>query len=149
MSSGDGELYVVVVGCGRLGAFLANRLSADGHSVVVIDVRAAALEALSEEFSGFHVEGDATEFGVLEQAKPRQADLVIATTRHDNVNLMVAQVARKLFEVPRVVARVFDPERVELYRFLGVEPLCPTSLAGQVVLDSLTDEADDGQGGSA
>ena len=131
------KLHVIVVGCGRLGSYLANRLSHDGHSVVVIDVDSSAFNALSTEYSGFRVEGDVTEFAVLSQAKTGEADLVIATTREDNVNLMVAQVARKVFQVPRVMARVFDPKREEIYRDLGIETVCPTSIAGDIFLESL------------
>ena len=128
------KLYVVIVGCGRFGASLANRLSADGHSVVAIDVRESAFGGLSDEFSGFRIEGDATELAVLRQAKAAQADLLIAATREDNVNLMVAQVAAKILHVPRVIARVFDPRREALFAALGLEAVCPTSLA----VDELT-----------
>jgi trk system potassium uptake protein TrkA len=131
------RLFIIIVGCGRLGSYLANRLSRDGHSVVVIDINESAFDALSAEYSGFRVEGDATEFAVLKEAKADEADLVIATTREDNVNLMIAQVARKLFRVPRVMARVFEPKREEIYRDLGIETICLTSIAGDVFLESL------------
>jgi len=136
MLTGD-SLYIVIVGCGRLGSFLANRLSGDGHSVVVIDAEEKSFQALSAEFSGFRVTGDGTEFAVLKQAKTERADVVIATTREDNVNLMVSQVARKVFEVPNVIARVFEPERGSIYQELGVETICPTTIAGEVFLDTL------------
>lgn len=140
-------LYVVVVGCGRLGAYLANRLSRAGHSVVAVDVREEAFAALTAEFGGFRVEGDATEFSVLRQAKAEAADVLIAATREDNVNLMVALVAKKVLGVGRVVARVFDLEREELYRGLGVETVCPTVVAGDLLLAALgTPTARDGQG---
>lgn len=128
--------FVIIVGCGRLGSYLANRLSREGHSVVAIDVEEAAFSALAAEYSGFRVEGDATELAVLQQAKVDKADLVVATTREDNVNLMVAQFAKRLFEVPRVMARVFDPRREDLYRALGVDTLCPTSVAADLFLKS-------------
>jgi len=133
MSPGQ-RLYIIIVGCGRLGSYLANRLSRDGHSVVVIDIDESAFDALSAEYSGFRVEGDATEFAVLEQAKTDEADLVIATTREDNINLMVAQIAKKLFHVPRVMARVFEPKREEIYRDFGIEAVCPTSISGDIFL---------------
>lgn len=132
------RFFIVIVGCGRLGSYLANRLSRDGHSVVVVDINESTFDALSAEYSGFQVEGDATEFAVLKQAKTDRADLVIAASREDNINLMVAQIAKKIFHVPRVMARVFDPKREELYRALGIETICPTSIAGDVFLESLT-----------
>jgi len=132
--------YIVIVGCGRLGAHLANHLSRDGHSVVAIDTDERAFGNLSPEYSGFKVEGDATELAVLQQAKADKADLVIATTRDDNVNLMVAQVAKAQFEVPRVLARVFEPRREAIYRRLGVETICPTSVAAELFLKSVSKE---------
>jgi trk system potassium uptake protein TrkA len=132
------ELFIVIVGCGRLGSYLANRLSKAGHGVVVIDVDEGAFRNLSPEYSGFRVEGDATELAVLKEAKVGNADLVVAATRDDNINLMVAQVARSAFSVGRVLARVFDPNREEVYRSLGVETICPTALAGALFLESIT-----------
>jgi len=131
------RLFTIIVGCGRLGSYLANRMSHDGHHVVVIDIDESAFDRLSAEYSGFRVEGDATEFAVLTQAKIDDADLVIAAAREDNVNLMVAQIARKLFHVPRVMARVYDPQQAEIYRDFGIEAICPTSIAGDVFLQSL------------
>lgn len=132
--------YIVIVGCGRLGAHLANHLSRDGHSVVAIDTDERAFGNLSPEYSGFKVEGDATELAVLQQAKADKADLVIATTRDDNVNLMVAQVAKAQFGVSRVLARVFEPRREAIYRRLGVETICPTSVAAELFLKSVAKE---------
>lgn len=133
----DKRLYVIIIGCGRLGSYLANRLSHDGHSVVVIDLKDSALEALSAEYSGFRMEGDATEIDLLKQAKIDKADFFIATTGDDNVNLMVAQMAKKLFQVPRVMARVFQPKREKVYLDLGIETVCPTSIAADVFLKSI------------
>ncbi|HEV57173.1 MAG TPA: TrkA family potassium uptake protein [Phycisphaerales bacterium] len=134
------DLFVVIVGCGRLGSYLANRLSRAGHGVVVIDAEEHAFGNLSPEYSGFRVEGDATELAVLKQAKVNQADLVIATTRADNINLMVAQVAKTEFGVARVLARVFEPRREAVYRCLGVETICPTAVAGEMFLKAVGGE---------
>ena len=131
------DLFIVIVGCGRLGSHLANQLSRAGHGVVVIDLAEKAFANLSAQYSGFSVEGDATELAVLQQAKVDKADIVIATTRDDNVNLMVAQVARAEFSVPRVLARVFEPRRKPIYRRLGIETVCPTSVAAELFLESI------------
>ena len=131
------ELYVIIIGCGRLGSYLANRLSHDGHSVVVIDLDHSALETLSIDYSGFRMEGDATEINLLKQAKIDKADFFIATTGDDNVNLMVAQIAKKLFQVPRVMARVFQPKREKTYLDLGIETVCPTSIAADLLLKAI------------
>lgn len=135
--AGNKKLYVIIIGCGRLGAHLAASLSGQGHSVVAVDSRNAAFDALTSEFSGFKLEGDATEFAVLKQAKIDRADLVVATTDDDNVNLMVAQIAGKIFNVPRVVARVEDPHKEEIYGPLGIETICPASLANRTFMKTL------------
>lgn len=135
--SASKALFIVIVGCGRMGSYLANRLSGEGHSVVVVDSREESFAGLAAEFGGFRVEGDATEFAVLHQAKVQQAEALIATTREDNVNLMIALVGKKVFGVPRVMARVFNREREDLYRDLGVETVCPTAVAGDLLLKAL------------
>lgn len=134
-------LFVIIVGCGRLGAYLANKLSSDGASVVAVDSNERAFEALTAEYSGFHVEGDATEFAVLKQARMDKADIVIGATPDDNVNIMIAQVAQKVFGVPKVIVRVVEPRRVELCRALGIECVCPTSIASDLVLQSLQESS--------
>jgi trk system potassium uptake protein TrkA len=128
------SLYIVIVGCGRLGSGLANQLSRIGHSVVVIDLDELTFQDLSSDFSGFRIVGDATQLAVLKQAKLKDADIFFAMTHEDNVNLMVAQVARKLFNVPQVLARVFDPRREQVYNQLGIETICPTSVAAEMFL---------------
>ncbi len=130
-------LYVVVVGCGRIGSRVANRLSGNGHSVVVIDRREQAFDGLTAEFGGFRIEGNATELSVLKQAKLHQADVCIATTQEDNVNLMVAQVAERVFSVPLVLAQVYDPKRKEVYERLGIRVICPNSIAVESFLDAV------------
>ena len=130
-------MYIIVVGCGRLGSHLANTLSRQGHSLVVIDRDKEAFSALSIDFSGFQLEGDAIELAVLRQAKTDRADLVIASTSEDNVNLMVAQVAKTVFKVPRVLARVFDPKRERIYGELGIETVSPVALAADHILGLL------------
>jgi trk system potassium uptake protein TrkA len=136
--------YIVIVGCGRLGSLLANRLSGLGSSVVVVDRDEAAFDSLSSEFSGFRVAGDAAQLAVLRRAGIEQADCLLAATRHDNVNLMVAQVARTLFQVPKVIARVFDPSREAVYNEFGIETLCPTQLSADIFLKALESPPQEG-----
>jgi len=132
------DLFVVVIGCGRLGSHLANHLSGCGHGVVTVDCDERAFSNLSAGYCGFRVEGDATELAVLQKAKMASSDLVIATTRDDNINLMVAQVARSMFSVPRVLARVFNPRREAIYKRLGIETICPTAVSGELFLQSIS-----------
>lgn len=126
--------HIVIVGCGRLGGSLANQLSSAGHSLVVIDRRDGAFDKLSVQFSGFKVLADAVELHVLKEANISHADYLFATTTSDNTNLMVAQVAKTVFKVPRVVARVFDPTREEIYREFGIETISPTRLSADAFL---------------
>ncbi len=126
--------YIVIIGCGQTGSRLANRLSAIGHSVVMIDRQRAAFAALGAEFSGFCLEGDGTEMACLDQAKINQADVVVAVTREDPVNIMVAQVAKTLRHVPRVIARVFHPDQAAFCRELDLETICPADTAADAVL---------------
>jgi len=131
------NLYIVIIGCGRVGSFLASRLSHLGHAVIVIDKDESTFAGLSPQFSGFRQEGDATQLAVLNHAKLDKADVLIATTHKDNVNLMVAQIAKKVFNVKKVLARVFDPKREAVYRHLGIETICPTSLAAEMFLHAV------------
>jgi trk system potassium uptake protein TrkA len=135
------DRYIVVVGCGRLGSYLANSLSRAGNSVVMIDREEANFNDLSPDFSGFKVNGDATQVAVLKEAKLNKADVIIATTHEDNVNLMVAQVAQKIFNVPHVLARVFDPRREEVYAQLKVETISPTTLAAEMFLRAVAKDS--------
>jgi len=131
-------LYIIIIGCGRLGSYLANSLSRSGHSIVIIDKNQNTSKLLNSEFSGFFIEGDATEFSVLKQAKIDKSDVVVATTQDDNLNLMVAQIAKQIYQVKRVVARVFDPNREIIYRDFGIETICPTIISGEVFLDAIS-----------
>jgi trk system potassium uptake protein TrkA len=133
------HLTILIVGCGRLGSALAQSCSRAGHGVVVVDRSADALEELSSaSFGGFLQQGDAAEPGVLVAAGVERADVVIAATQDDNVNLLVAQVARAHFGVRRVIARVFDPRRQAIYRELELETVCPTSLALEALLQRVS-----------
>ncbi|MBE9119019.1 TrkA family potassium uptake protein [Lusitaniella coriacea LEGE 07157] len=129
--------YIVVVGCGRLGSILASTLSDRGNSVVIVDTSEDAFNQLSAEFGGFKIAGDAVELAILKSAKADQADCLLAVTDRDNVNLMVAQVAKTIFGVPKVLARVFDPAREELYQEFGIATISPTKLSAEVFLKEL------------
>lgn len=138
-------LYIIIVGCGRLGSGLAQRCNDAGHSVVVIDRSAEALAALARaNFGGFTFEGDAAEPSTLRRAGIERADMLVAATQNDNVNLLVAQVARSHFGVARVIARVFDPRRQAIYRQLELDTVCPTSLAADALFAHIAQAADGG-----
>lgn len=129
--------YIIIVGYGRLGSLLARRLSQAGSNVVVIDKREKVFDQQSPEFSGFQITGDAAELEVLRQAKIDQADCLLVVTNQDNLNLMVAQVAKTMFNVPKVIARIYDPAHEEIYRQFGIETICPTKLSAEAFLMTL------------
>ncbi len=134
-------MSVLIVGCGNLGAYLANLLSDEGEDVIIVDWEEEAFSQLSSSFSGIRVVGDVSEVDVLESAGIRSAAALIATTKRDNVNLMVAQIAREIYGVPVVLARVEDPNREESYRELDIRTICPTIL-GALKLRAMLSESE-------
>jgi trk system potassium uptake protein TrkA len=127
----------VIVGCGRLGSLLAGRLSAAGTDVVVVDWKEGAFDRLDTDFSGLRVTGDAAEPAVLREAGIEKSECVLATTQDDNLNLLVAEVARTVFGIRRVIVRVFDPKREAVFEDSGLEAVSPTLLAADAILTSL------------
>jgi len=119
-------MRVVILGCGRVGAYLARMLVAEGHQVTVIDKNSAAFTRLGPDFPGNLVVGTGIDEDVLRRAGIEQADAFVAVTNGDNTNVMAAQVAREIFGIPRVICRIYDPLREEIYRSLGLETICPT-----------------------
>jgi len=118
----------VIIGCGALGASIANMLSGSGYSVVVIDADRDSFGNLSSTFAGITITGDATNLAILEEANLRSAAALVAVTGRDNTNIMVAETARELFGVEKVIARLFDPERENVYREFGIETFSPVIL---------------------
>lgn len=123
--------YVVIIGCGRFGSYLADRYSRQGSSVVVIDPDPESFTTLGSDFSGFTIEGNAFEFAVLEQAKTGKADVFVAATEKDSTNLFCADVARTHFQVQEVVARVYDPQLAEMYAQTGITTVCPVLISSE------------------
>lgn len=130
-------MYVIVVGCGSVGAGLANSLSSDGHDVVVIDKHVDAFERLGADFNGVTITGTGIDEDVLRRAGIERADAFAAVTSDDNTNIMAAQIAQRLFSVDRVVARVFDPEREYAYKEFGLTTVCPTNVGVTQIRNAL------------
>lgn len=115
----------VIVGCGRVGSELARTLSHRGHVVTVIDNDPAALTVLGPGFSGQTCRGSAFDRDVLLQAGIARSDGLAAVTGSDETNVVTAQLARRFFQVPRAIARIYDPHKAEMYRRLGIQTLNP------------------------
>ena len=111
---------VIVMGCGRVGAGLADRLDGEGHSVCVIDQDPKARRRLSKRFSGRFLTGNGYSRSVLLDAGVERAGAFVAVTSGDNSNIVGARTAKEDFRVPRVVARIFDPRRADIYGELGI-----------------------------
>ncbi|GAB4546319.1 MAG: hypothetical protein Tsb0014_40780 [Pleurocapsa sp.] len=131
------SLYIAVIGCGRLGSILASDLSQQGHEVVVIDRNNSAFNRLTGEFSGFSITGDAAEMNLLQEAKLDQAQVVISVTGKDNLNIMVSQLAKKVFNVPIVLTRILDPAREGIYQKLGLITISTTKISAAAFLETL------------
>ena len=121
-------MRIVIVGCGRVGSTLAENLAADGHEVIILDVRTAAFDRLPETFKGAAIRGDGTDEEVLRRAGAEGADIFLALTEGDNRNIMAAQVATESLGIRQVIAKINDPVRAAAYAELGVVTLCRTNI---------------------
>ena len=130
-------MKVIIMGCGRVGARLAGLLDAEGHKVTVLDIDAYSFRRLPSNFSGTALLGNGMDQEVLKKAGIEEADAFAAVTQGDNRNIMVAQIAKHIFNVPKVVCRIYDPLRQELYNTLGLEALCPTTIFAQLLKEKL------------
>jgi len=130
-------MKVLIMGCGRVGAQLAYILEADGHEVTLLDVDPSAFGKLHHTFRGNALLGDGTDEDSLHRASIEKMDAFIALTQADNTNIMAAQIAKSVFNVPKVVCRVYDPTREELYQQLGLDTICPTALVAESVKERL------------
>lgn len=130
-------MHVVIMGSGRTGSLLASMLSTGGHDVSVIDWNPGAFNRLSEDFSGQTVVGNAVDQDVLRTARIESADAFVAATSGDNRNIMAGQIVQHVFAVPKVISRIKDPSRAEIYSQLGIEVDCRTTEGTQVILDLL------------
>ena len=120
-------MHVIVVGCGRVGSELADRLQREGHSVVVIDKNATAFRRLPEPWEGTKVVGFGFDRDDLRRAGVDRAGAVAAVTSGDNTNILTARIARETFEVEHVVARIYDPRRAAIYQRLGIPTVATVS----------------------
>lgn len=133
-------MNILVVGCGNVGAALCNNLSAQGHDVSVISETQEHFSNLSPDFSGYTTLGVAIDRDVLKKAGIENVDALAAVTSNDNKNLMVVQLAREFFNVPRVFARVTDPDKNTVFTEFGLKTVCPTNLTVASLCAALNSE---------
>ncbi|HNX80795.1 MAG TPA: TrkA family potassium uptake protein [Candidatus Omnitrophota bacterium] len=130
-------MYVIIVGCGRVGSELAKLLSSEGHDVVIIDKSPSSFDRLGSSFNGLTLVGNGFSLSLLKQAGVEKADAFCAVTNGDNTNLISAQVARKIFKIPKVFARVYDPQRAHIYSALGLDIISGTTLFASMLRDKI------------
>jgi trk system potassium uptake protein TrkA len=130
-------MYVIIAGCGRVGAELAKLLSGEGHDVVIIDKSRESFSRLGDTFNGLTMVGNGFDLALLKQVGIEKADAFCAVTNGDNTNLISAQVAKKIFRVPKVFARVYDPQRAHIYAALGLDIISGTMLLSSMLRDKI------------
>lgn len=135
-------MQVVIIGCGKVGAKLAQVLSEEGNEIVIVSNDPKAFKNLPPDFDGVTLTGVPIDQDVLKMAGIENADVLVAVTEDDNVNIMVCQVAKEIFKVPKVVARIYNPAREHVFHQFGLETICPTDITVNVMramLESNTD----------
>jgi trk system potassium uptake protein TrkA len=134
-------MNIVILGCGRVGSTFARLMYRDGHTVTIIDLQSEAFRRLGTKFKGSRIVGNGIDEDVLKRAGIEQAQVFVAVTQGDNRNIMAAQIARHVYKVPKVIARIYDPVRADRYRQLGITTLCTTTIATGLMRDLVeTDE---------
>ena len=135
--------YIIVAGCGRLGGGLAASLSLKKKDVIVMDEKEDAFRKLAPSYGGLTMCADVKNLGKLEEAGIRKADVFIAVTDKDNVNIMAAQIAKQIYGVSHVLARIYDEEKLKLLTGTGIEAFCPTELSEKEINRFMKWEAED------
>ncbi len=130
-------MNVLIMGCGRVGARIAGILDQSGHNVTVLDMNAGAFRRLPDGFHGTKAVGNGMDGPVLERCGIKEMDSFIATTQGDNRNYFASMMAREVYGVQRVLCRIYDPLREQIFRELGLETFSPTSIGAQIMVDML------------
>lgn len=124
---------VLIIGCGRLGASIANTFSDKNMSVTIIDIQKDSFRKLSPSFLGLLMERDGMDMDILEEANIRKADVVIVVTDNDNINILVSQIAKNIFEVEEVIIRLYDHEKECVCRDSNINTIFPALLSSSEV----------------
>jgi len=126
-------MKIIIMGCGRVGAGLAALLDDDGHEVTILDYDSYSFRRLPPTFGGTALLGNGIDEEALKKAGIGKADVFIALTQGDNRNIMSTQIAKHVFNVPRVMCRIYDPLRQEIYKTLGLESFSPTTIFAELL----------------
>lgn len=134
-------MNILIIGCGKVGSRLALSLEQDGHDVSIIDSNEENFDQLNGRFNGFMTSGVPIDQDVLKRAGIESCDALAAVSQDDNVNIMVSQLAREIFHVPNVLARIFDTRREDVFSHFGLHTVCPTNLTVDAVRSALLEKA--------
>jgi len=135
-------MQIMVIGCGKVGSKFAQMMSDEGHDVVIIDSNGDSFKSLGISFNGLTITGIPIDQDILKQAGIETADVLIALTPDDNINIMACQVAKEIFNVPKVLARIFNPKRENIFHQFGLDTICPTNLTVDVIKSFVLDDND-------
>lgn len=133
-------MQIIIIGCGKVGTRFAQVLSEEGHEVVIVDNDSNSFKALASEFDGITITGVPIDQDVLKKAGIETADVLAAVTPDDNINIMICQVAKEIFKVPKVVARIYDPAREQIFHQFGLTTICPTQMTVDVIKSMVVNE---------
>lgn len=133
-------MHIIIVGCGKLGSTLAKELSITGYDISVIDHDSEKLNVLGSGFNGSKFKGIEYDSDRLLEAGIKRANFVLAVTADDNINITVSLIAKKIYNVPRIIARVGDPSRKHIYDMLGIDTICPTQLGVEILKRKISEK---------
>ncbi len=138
-------MNVLIMGCGRVGAQLATTMDAEGHKITILDIEPYSFRKLPSTFQGTALIGNGLDQDFLRKAGIDKADVFVAVTQGDNRNVMSAQIAKHIFNVPKVVCRIYDPIREEMYRNLGLVTISPTMVGAELLKRAIEGQTIGGQ----
>jgi len=133
-------MNIIIIGCGRLGSTLALELADAGYNIAVIDSEAKKLEALGSGFNGLAIRGIEYDNNILKQAGISRASFVILVTPDDNLNITAALIAKNIFKVPRVIAKINNPSKKDVFKVLDIETINPTELISYMIKSKIEGE---------
>jgi trk system potassium uptake protein TrkA len=135
-------MYIIIAGCGKVGSQLASSLSVEGHDVTVIDNDSDRFNQLGSGFNGVTIKGVPLDEDVLKSAGIEKADAIAVVTSDDNMNLTVSQIAKEIYKVPKIITRVYDPDRELIFNQFGLTTICPVTLTVYQIKNLLSQKFD-------
>jgi trk system potassium uptake protein TrkA len=133
-------MNILIVGCGRVGALLASLLDKEGHKITILDKNGHSFRRLPPNFGGTALVGDGTDQTTLRRSGIEKCDAFVSVTEGDNRNIMASQIARHIFGVHKVVCRIYDPLRKDVYESIGLETISPTTVFAQLLKEKILSE---------